>query len=111
MGWDGHGRESSPRMLPYSPSQDGLASAADSAGMDYTKTPRAPSLASRGQLRPRLRVPVDKQIFLPVQNLAAVLLAWLGTGAWSVLAGAALQLRYLARQEHEPKGFPGDKRF
>lgn len=83
MGWDGDGCESSPGTLPGSPMQEGLASAADGARMDHTETRRAPSLAYWGHLRPYLQVPVDKQISLPLENLAAVPLALLSMGARS----------------------------
>lgn len=111
--WDGGGCESHPGMLAASPTQDGLASAADGAGMDHTETLCVPSPASQGQLRLGLRLPVDKRISLLMQNLAAELLS---TGARSApgsvcFAGAALQLRYPVRREREPKGFPEDKQF
>lgn len=100
MGWDGDGCESPPRMLPCS-----AASAADGAGMDHGETPRVPSLASQGQLRPHLQILVDASRREMGLNPAAVLLALLGVGARSALgrvcfAGTALLRHYPARQEH-----------
>lgn len=92
--------------------QHGLPSAADSARMDHTKTPRAPNPASQDQFRPHLHIPVDKWIVLPVPNLVAVPAGFAQSAPGSVcFAGAALQLLYPAQQEHKPKGFPEDKQF
>lgn len=99
--WDGMGMAVSrlPGCCPVLPHRMGSLLQLTVLGWTTPKPPHAPSRASRGQLRPRLCVPVDKQIILPVQNLAAVLLVWLGMGAWSARALLELLCSYITQPD------------